>query len=163
MEIHYFLFFTLSNRLQTIIEAINLFKTIGRFIFHLNWIGKDLFFIKTFISQFVGDNADFVLGCFWSDRSGQLWADRDQGVHQVLGSHHVRQLLYHQHHRPSQSPDRHDEPLLSTDLRKFCKCRSLLIFLSFFILYFICLFDLPSLFRYKALHFPNIIIDKLKH
>ena len=36
-----------SNRLQTIIEAINLFKNIGGFSFLLNWIGEDLFFIKT--------------------------------------------------------------------------------------------------------------------
>ena len=63
----------------------------------------------------MGDISDSVLGSIWSDRPGQLRADGNQRVHEILGSHHVRELLYHQHHCPAESPDRHDESLVPTN------------------------------------------------
>ena len=72
----------------------------------------------------MGDISDSVLGSIWSDRPGQLRADGNQRVHEILGSHHVREFLIDQHHRPAQSPDCYDESLVPTHLRKFCKCHS---------------------------------------
>ena len=89
----------------------------------------------------MGDNTDIVLGSFWPDRSGQLRAQWDQGVHQVLGTHHVRQLLADQHHRPSQSPDCHDEPLLSTDQCQLGKIKKEIQF---------CIFQTLSLYNLKG-------------
>ena len=69
----------------------------------------------------MGDLANPILGSLRSHRPGQLRADRDQGVHEVLGPHHVRELLHHQHHRAAQPPDRHDEPQLPAHLRQLGK------------------------------------------
>ena len=75
--------------------------------------------VLTFVPlQLVGDLANPILGSLWSHRPGQLRADRDQGVHEVLGPHHVRELLHHQHHSAAQPPDRHDEPQLPAHLRQ---------------------------------------------
>ena len=68
------------------------------------------------VLQLVGDNPDPVLGIIWPHRPGQLRAGGDQGVHQVLGARHVRELLRDQHHRAPQSPDCHDESLLPAHL-----------------------------------------------
>ena len=69
----------------------------------------------------MGDFTNPLLGSLRSHRPGQLRADWDQGVHKVLGSHHVRELLHHQHHRAAQPPDRHDEPQLPAHLRQLGK------------------------------------------
>ena len=66
--------------------------------------------------QSLGNKPNPVLGLLRSDRPGQLWALRDQGVHAVLGPDHVRHVLHHQHHRPAQPAHRHDEPLLPAHL-----------------------------------------------
>ena len=66
--------------------------------------------------QSLGNKPNPVLGLLRSDRPGQLWALRDQGVHAVLGPDHVRHVLHHQHHRPAQPAYRHDEPLVPAHL-----------------------------------------------
>ena len=63
----------------------------------------------------MGDDADIILGFFRPDRPGQLRTDGNQRVHEVLGAGNVRKLLCYQHHRPTESPDRHDESLVPTN------------------------------------------------
>ena len=63
----------------------------------------------------MGDDADIILGFFRPDRPGQLRTDGNQRVHEVLGTGDVRELLCYQHHRPAESPDRHDESLVPTN------------------------------------------------
>ena len=69
----------------------------------------------------MGDFTNPLLGSLRSHRPGQLRANWDQGVHKVLGSHHVRELLHHQHYRAAQPPNRHDEPQLPAHLRQLGK------------------------------------------
>ena len=57
----------------------------------------------------MGDISDSVLGRIWPDRPGQLRADGNQRVHEILGSHHVWEFLIDQHHRVAQLVDCHDE------------------------------------------------------
>ena len=69
----------------------------------------------------MGDDPNFRVVHLRADRPGQLRVDWHQGVHQVLWTTHVRLILRHQHHCPSQPAHCHDEPLIPTHLSQLGK------------------------------------------
>lgn len=70
------------------------------------------------VFQFIRNDSNALLGGLRSGGTRELRAGRHQGVHQILGYANVRHLLGHQHCRPLEPPDRHDESFLSTNLGK---------------------------------------------
>lgn len=71
-----------------------------------------------FSRQFVWDNTNALLGGFRLGGPRELRIGRHQSVHQILGNVDVRHLFGHQHRRPPESPNRHDESFLSVNLGK---------------------------------------------
>lgn len=68
------------------------------------------------IPQLIRDNANFILGSIRTRRPGQLRFGWHQDIHPFLGHAHVRHLFRHQHSRPVELADRHDESFISINL-----------------------------------------------
>lgn len=66
----------------------------------------------------MGNNANSVLGRFWTRRVGQLWAWRNKDLHTLLGNVDVWLLLGHKHCCAVEFAHSDDESFISTDISK---------------------------------------------
>lgn len=75
--------------------------------------------VNFFISQFIRNDANTILGCVRSGRFGQLRIGRHQNIHTLLGHAYVRHIFCHQHRCAAEFTHCHDESFISIDFREF--------------------------------------------
>lgn len=108
----------LSNkRSQKEIESDCEKKTNSPFSF--SWGQNHFKCVVNFVSQFIWDDTNTILGGIRSGRFGQLRIGRHQNIHTILGHAYVWHLFCHQYRCATKSTHCHDESFISIDFRKF--------------------------------------------